>query len=199
MARLTNTVKQLGFQETTEWRTARYDISPQWKPRPRNAGNDWTPEVVGYTVRAGLAVISKRMDLAGTLIAEAAIAGANDIGAVQFSLSDPRTSRSEAIQTAAGNAIADARSLATASKVRLVAIQRLSLDGADASPPRPAEHMYMAGTAMRRAVADKAAPPDISGGMVTVTANVTAEWEIAPLCGAHTEEVGNTDHKDTDQ
>lgn len=198
MNRLIETVDGLKLKRHKDWRTSRYDVSPQWKPRPRNAGADWTPEIIGYKVRSGLAVTSTKMDVAGQLIAKAAEAGANDIGAVQFSLADPRTSRQEAIQTAARHAITDASSLASASHVRLMEIRQLSLDGAQSNPPRPAEHMYMAGTAMMRgAAADKASAPDISGGMVTVTASVTAEWEIAPISGAQTEEAGSSGHEDT--
>jgi len=183
MATLTEVVTKAGLERHTEWHTDRYDITPQWKPRPRNIDpSTWEPSIIGYRVSSGISITSTKMAIAGTLIADAARSGANDIGALRFSLEDPRSSRAKAIQTAARHAIEDAIELASASSVLLVKINRLSLDGANASPPRPVEHAYMVGTAMRSMDLDSA--PDISGGMVTVTASVTAEWEIAPSIGA---------------
>jgi len=193
MAALVDMVIDLGLKKHDEWHTGRYDITPQWKPRPRNVdASTWTPAIVGYSVRSNLSVTSSRMDMAGILVAKAAEAGANDIGSLYFTLADPRTSRQEAIRQAAQHAIADATSLANASNVGLVQILRLSLDGANASPPRPVEHAFMAGTAVMRSM-DSDSAPAISGGMVTVTASVTAEWEIAPKNGAPTQQSGSTD------
>jgi uncharacterized protein YggE len=193
MDSLVAVVTDLGFKKHDEWHTGRYDITPQWKPRPRNAdANTWTPEIVGYSVRSNLSVTSTRMDIAGMLVAKAAKAGANDIGSLYFTLADPRTSRQQAIRQAAEHAIADATSLADASGVGLVQLLRISLDGANASPPRPVEHAFMAGAAKMRSM-DSDSAPAISGGMVTVTASVTAEWEIAPKNGAPTQQSGSTD------
>jgi len=190
MRKLETIVTKAGLTQHEEWHTGRYDISPQWKPRPRNVDSStWTPEIVGYTVRSGLSITSNKMSVAGTLVAQAAEAGANDIGSLSFSLKDPRTSRREAIQQAARHAIDDATTLATASNVNLVRVLQLSLDGAQTTPPRPVEAAYMVGTAMR-AMSDNSAP-NLSGGMVTVTASVTAEWEIAPSVGAQTEQTGH--------
>ncbi|MDP7029336.1 MAG: SIMPL domain-containing protein [Phycisphaerales bacterium] len=189
MRQLEGVVATAGLTEHTEWHTGRYDVRPQWKPRPRNTdAATWTPEILGYTVRSNISITSDKMSVAGTLVAEAAKAGANDIGSLSFSLKDPRTSRREAIQQAARHAIDDAATLAAASQVTLVRVLQLSLDGAQTTPPRPVEAMY-AGTAMARAMSDNSAPT-LSGGMVTVTASVTAEWEIAPTVGAQPEQTG---------
>jgi hypothetical protein len=42
-------------------------------------------------------------------------------------------------------------------------------------------------------MSDKDSAPEISGGMVTVTASVTAEWEIAPINGAQKSQSGSAD------
>ncbi|MDG1838004.1 MAG: SIMPL domain-containing protein [Phycisphaerales bacterium] len=192
MAKLVAVVTDAGLTKHKEWHTDRYDVSPQWKPRPRNADDSWKPAIVGYTVRTNLSITSTKMELAGVLVAKAAKAGANSIGALHFSLADHRASRKQAIEEAARHAIADATSLANASGVGLIQILRLSLDGANASPPQPVEHAYMLGSAMR-SMSDKDSAPDISGGMVTVTASVTAEWEIAPMNGAQKAQSGSAD------
>ena len=108
-------------------------------------------------------------------------AGANQIGSLYFSLKDPRTSRQEAIATAAKHAIEDARTLAAASGVSLASIRQLSLDGANLQPPRPIEYKTLAPRAMVAMDFEASAAPDIAGGTVTVTANVTAEWMIDQL------------------
>ncbi|MDP7070364.1 MAG: SIMPL domain-containing protein [Phycisphaerales bacterium] len=193
MAALVEVVTDLGLTQHDEWHTGRYDITPQWKPRPRSVdATTWKPEIVGYSVRSNLSITSTRMDIPGMLVAKAAEAGANDIGSLHFALRDPRTSRQQAIRKAAQYAIADATSLADASSVELVQILRLTLDGANAAPPRPVEHAFMAGSVAMRAM-DSDSAPTISGGMVTVTASVTAEWKIAPKNGAPTQQSGSTD------
>ncbi len=191
MTKLIAMVSTAGLKRDEEWHTGRYDISPQWKPRPRGQQSDtWTPEIIGYSVRSSIAITTEQMALAGVLVAEAAKAGANEIGALNFSLSNPRSSRSKAIQTATKHAITDANTLAEAADVDLVRILQLSLDGAQTTPPRPIE--YKAAMVASRAY-DMDSAPDITGGMVTVTANVTAEWEIISKNGDQTDQSGSTD------
>ncbi|MDP6987606.1 MAG: SIMPL domain-containing protein [Phycisphaerales bacterium] len=192
MTKLVAMVTKVGLTRDTEWHTGRYDITPQWKPRPRGQHTEtWTPEIIGYSVRSSIAITTGKMTLAGVLVAEAAKAGANDIGALNFSLSDPRSSRSKAIQTATRHAITDATTLAEAADVDLVRILQLSLDGAQTTPPRPIE--YKAAMVTSRAYDMMDSAPDITAGTVTVTATVTAEWEIAPTDGAQTEQSKPTD------
>jgi len=193
MTRLVALVNIEGLVRDSEWHTGRYDINPQWKPRPRGQQSEsWTPKIVGYSVRSSLSITTKKLKLAGTLVAEAAKAGANEIGSLKFSLSDPRSSRAEAIQTATRHAIADATTLAGAASVDLVQILQISLDGAQTTPPRPIEFKSMAATLGRTAF-DMESAPDITAGTVTVTASVTAEWEIAPTQGAQIDPSGSTD------
>lgn len=191
MSKLVEVVTTAGLTRDDEWHTSRYDITPQWEPRPnrtQGSASTWTPKIIGYSVRASIAVVSQKMPLAGTLIARAAKAGANEISALNFSIADPRSSRAEAIQTATKHAITDATTLANAAGVGLIRILQLSLDGAKTTPPRPVEHRYMMAN-VGRAAFDMDSVPDISGGTVVVTANVTAEWEIAPK----TQQPGSTD------
>jgi uncharacterized protein YggE len=182
MSKLVNVVTAAGLTRDDEWHTGRYDVTPQWEPRPaRTQGSTWTPKIIGYSVRASIAVMTQKMTLAGALIANAAKAGANEISALNFSLADPRSSRAEAIKAATKHAITDATTLANAAGVDLTQILQLSLDGAQATPPRPVEHRYMAANKGRAAFdMNMESAPDISGGTVTVTANVTAEWAIDP-------------------
>jgi uncharacterized protein YggE len=159
-----------------EYRTGQFQIQPQRAPRPRDAGRDWRPRIVGYTVTNRLSVKTTRIDLAGKLIGAASGAGANTIHSIAFDLADPRSHRAAAIAAATANAIADAKALAEASDVRLVRILSLALDEA-AAVPRP-----MPPIALREAVGMSmaAAEPPITPGDVTVRAGVSILYEIGP-------------------
>ena len=168
-------MNKLGLEAEKEYTIERYDVSPQWTPRPRNPEPNWQPAIVGYKITSQMQIRTARLDLAGKIISSGVDAGANDIGNVVFDLADQRTSRSEAIQDAAANALADAKVLAEAAGVKLVRIRSLSLDGASATPIyAKAEMAY--GMAPRSAGA--AAAPTMISGDVTVRANVSLVWEI---------------------
>lgn len=181
IAKITAALKELGFTRDIEWKTGRYDVTPQWEPRPKNFPKDWKPKIIGQKVTVSISVKSTQLSKIGPLISKASDAGANQIGSLYFSLKNPRTSRQEAIATAAKHAIEDARTLAAASGVSLTSIRQLSLDGANLQPPRPIEYKTLASRAMVAMDFEASAAPDIAGGTVTVTANVTAEWIIDQL------------------
>ena len=160
--------------EKDEYETGMFRIRPQYSRRPRQPEAEWQPQIIGYQVSNSVIVRTKRIEMAGEIIAAANKAGANTVEVQGFELSDPRAHRSEAIRTATSNAIADARTLAEAAGLRLVRILSITLDG----PPvvsRPG------GFAMEaRAMADAGAAPPISPGNVTVRASITVVYEIDP-------------------
>jgi uncharacterized protein YggE len=159
-----------------EYETGRFNIQPQWSPRPRKAvAEDWRPHIVGYTVTNQLRVKTTKIDRAGRLIAVASEAGANAVDSIVFDLANPRVHRDAAIAAAAANAIADAQALAVASSVRLVRVLSLSLDEARAVP-FPVRPLAMAeGMDLKMG----AAAPPITAGDVTVRASVQLVYEIA--------------------
>ena len=155
-----------------EYETGRFSVRPVYARRPRNAGAEWRPHIVGYAVTNTLNVKTKKLELAGPLIEAANDAGANSIDSIGFDLADPRIHRAEAISAAAANARADAAVLAEASGVRLVRILSVTLDEAGRRPPVPF-------FTLERAAAAEAAPaPPIQPGDVTVRAGVTIVYEI---------------------
>jgi uncharacterized protein YggE len=158
-----------------EYHTGQFQIRPDWAPRPRNAGEDWKPGIIAYTVTNSLKVKTRKIAVAGRLIGACAEAGANDIGSLIFDLADPRSFRSRAIELAVVNARADASALAKAASVRLVRILSISLDEAVEQPLRINRPEYA-----RASVAMADAAPDISPGEVTVRASVLVVFEISP-------------------
>jgi len=176
MDALVKAMKKLGLKPSTEFTIERYTVDQQWSPRPRNADPTWRPTIVGYRVSSSMQITTTRIELAGTLIANAVDAGANDIGQLVFGLADPRTSRGEAIDAATQNAIEDAKRLAAAAGVELHSIQSLNLDGAAATPRFEKYGAVVAGRSMAM---DSAPIPPVMSGDVTVQANVTLVWNIS--------------------
>lgn len=158
-----------------EYHTGRFSVRPDYERRPRNAGADWRPQIIGYTVTNSLSIRTKKLELAGKLIEAANEAGANSIGAVNFDLANPRTHRGEAIASATTNARSDAGILARAAGLRLVRIISITLDEAGWRPPVPA--MARAGAAM----AEARVTPPVEPGEVTVRAGVTLVYEVEPV------------------
>lgn len=171
MQKVENALKLVGL-EKGDYSTARFQLSPRWSPRPRNAPAGWRPQIVGFSVSNSFAVKTDKIELLGKVIEVASDAGANDIGQVVFGLADSRTHRQKAIQQATANAIADAKTLAAASGVSLREISDITLDQAAQPPVRPqARGMMMAMEA-------SAAPPIVSPDDLTVRASVSIRYLI---------------------
>lgn len=173
MRAVVSALNTLGLKAGDDYKTSRYDVSPQWSPRPRRGETqDWVPKLLGYTVQASVQVKTSKLELAGSIIERSVTAGANDIGAAQFTLSDPRTARAEAITTAAKNAIKDANTLAAATHARLGRILDMNIGNSGYVPmPRGRSGMMaMAGSAE--------SAPVMAPGRVEVTASVTIVYEI---------------------
>lgn len=176
-----NSQKMLGILKSLEktgltkkeYQTSRFEVRPQWSPRPKNVDREWRPHIVGFSVTSRLSVRTLKRDLGGKLIEAAAEAGANDIGSVYFDLSDPRKYREQAIREASENALSDARTLAKATGVDILRVLSLHLDHAR---PTAVRTNYERMGAMK-VMASAEAPP-IVGGDVTVEATVDMVCQI---------------------
>ncbi|MEE2719042.1 MAG: SIMPL domain-containing protein [Planctomycetota bacterium] len=170
-------MKKLGLEEQTEFTIERYNVNPQWSPRPRNPDSGWRATIVGYRVDTQMQIKTGKLELAGKIISAGIDAGANDIGSVMFGLTDPRTSRKEVIRSATLNALSDANVMARNAGVKLESIQSLSLDGSNYQP-----RQFKAAAEYGRAgmmAMDSAAPAPIVSGDVTITATVQLTWRIS--------------------
>ncbi len=116
--------------------TGQFQIRPQWSVPPRPTPANWQRQIVGYQVSNELLVVTKRIDLAGDLIGLGQQAGANRIGALEFSVADPELHRLQAVTRATKKAKRKAETLAAAAGVKLGEIVSLSLDSA-AAPYAP--------------------------------------------------------------
>lgn len=163
-----------------DYKTQNFRVQPVWSSRPSGAGSQWRPKIIGYRVNNSLHVTTKKLDVIGELIEKATSAGANQVHAVYFSLSDPRAYRQQAITQAMNNAKEDAQTLAAASGDKIARTLSLQLDNAAASQVR-VEQKAMRGRVMMEsmAMADAAPSPTIEAGDITVSASVSVVYELA--------------------
>jgi len=166
-------LETLGLDED-EIETGRFQIRPKYARRPRQPDAEWKPQIIGYETTNTVTIKTKKLELAGKVIMTATDAGANTADVDNYDLADSRAFRGEAIKEATLHAVADARVLAEAAGLRLVRIVSIHLDGVPSV--RGPERMAMA----RMAAAESAGPPPLRPGNVTIRANVTIQYEIAP-------------------
>jgi uncharacterized protein YggE len=178
MRAVVEALQRVGLGED-EYQTGRFQIRPQYSRRPRQPAPDWQPQIIGYEVTNSVTVKTTKLDLAGEVIGAANEAGANTVDVVGFDLADKRKYRAEALREATKNAREDAATVADAAGITLVRILAVSVDY---TPPRPVS-MDFGAPARAMAEGGGGAPP-ITPGDVTVTANVTIVYEIAPKEGA---------------
>ena len=152
-------------------RTTGVRLQPVWTPRPRAAGENWRPEIIGYQARNQIEVVTADLAGVGTLLATAVRAGATDVDGVHFSLEDDASARADAIRIATERALAEATTLADAAGVRRGRILELRLDGASTQPP---PMLRAASMDMRAEFASVPVEP----GEVTVSAHVALSMAI---------------------
>jgi uncharacterized protein len=171
MAKVEKALYKAGVQKG-EVQTGRYQIYPEWSPRPRQAPEDWQPRIIAYRVENTLQLRSRQLTQAGRFIEAAIKAGADRVDAVVFDLADPRRDRAKAIAEATANARADAQALAEAAGVKLGGVLNLQLDDAG-MPPQPMAMLRDVSSASTMAAA-----PELTPGVVPVSAGITITYRI---------------------
>jgi uncharacterized protein YggE len=149
--------------------TSSYGLSYVPRPTKPDPSND---QRYGYTVSRAIDVSTDAIDRAGPIVDAGVAAGATNVNGVSFMLRDPQASQRAAQAAALADAVAQARALATEAGVRLVRILNLS-PGGGGGGVRP---MPM----MRMALAAPPVPTTIDPGSLSVSAEVTVQYEIAP-------------------
>lgn len=154
--------------ESEEYRTSRFQIRPEWTPRPAQPPAGWRPTISGYTASNGLLITTTRLPQVGPFIEVATRAGADGIDNLSFDLADPAAARTTAISRATATARGEAEALARAAGVGLGELLSAQLDSAEGAP-RP----------LMMRVAESTAPP-LAPGNVSVPATVTLVYRIVP-------------------
>ncbi|HEX3551169.1 MAG TPA: SIMPL domain-containing protein [Candidatus Elarobacter sp.] len=150
-------------------RTTGYDLV--FNARPAQVNPQFATRY-GYVVTRTVSVASDRTDQAGPIIDAAVSAGVASIGGVAFGLRDTRSAYRAAEAAAVADADAQAQALASAAHLRVVRMLTLSAT-TQAYAPRPL-------VTMRTMAAVPAPPTDVQASSLTVSATVTATYELAP-------------------
>jgi uncharacterized protein YggE len=149
--------------------TVDYSVSPDYQYD--REGNK-PPTVVGYVVRNTIRAEVRKLDDLGRIIDAALAAGANTIGAVEFTASNIDAARQQALANAVASARTQAEAMAKAAGGGIGRLLELNSQ-AYSRPPIPIMEM----AAMRSAAKDVAETP-INPGEFVVTAMVTGRWEF---------------------
>ena len=147
--------------------TGGYSLYPEYNER---LGRE-KPQIIGYRAENSILVEAYDIELAGPLIDAAIATGANRINALDFTLKDDTSARSEAIANASRTAQAQANALAASLGVKLKRV----FTATTVSEVRPVP-VRMRAMAMAAEVAN--APTPVEAGEVTIPANVSLVYEI---------------------
>ncbi|WP_375777973.1 SIMPL domain-containing protein [Bradyrhizobium sp. ma5] len=166
MGKVLAALKGAGIAEK-DYQTSRLSLQPQFANRPPSSPNA-PPSIVGYhasnRVTIKLHDVSKVAGVIDVLVG----AGANDIGGLNFSVSQASKLLDEARERAIADARRKAEIYAKAAGVTLGAPLNISEVG---SAPVP---MFRA----KMATAGFAAPTPVAQGEETLTVNVSVSWAI---------------------
>jgi uncharacterized protein YggE len=148
--------------------TTRYSLEPRYEAsRP---GEVREPRIIGYVARNQVQVETRLIEKLGTLIDNAANAGANRVDNLQFFLSQRADLVRVALEQAAADARAQAESIAKGLGVRLKGVVSANASSGPIALPRHFEARAMAAEA-------RLATP-IEPGEVKVSANLQVTYEI---------------------
>jgi uncharacterized protein YggE len=146
--------------------TSNFSVQPQYPPFRPDAPD--TRTIIGYQVSNQVSVVVDDLSKVGPALDALVRSGANQLGGVSFSIADPKPLAERARAAAVADAMAKARTLASAASVTLGPV--LSIQEGGGIRPAP---LFEA-----RAVAAQAAPPPIAVGEESVTVNVTMTYAI---------------------
>ena len=143
-----------------------------YNPRPPKPDPASTQRY-GYTVERTIDVVVDSTDATGAVVDAGVAAGVTSVNGIAFTLRDRHAAVRAAQAAALADAVAQARGLALAAKVRLVRIVAISPSGSSGVVPllRASPRLMMAAAPV---------PTTIDPGNLTVDAGVGVEYEIAP-------------------
>ena len=148
-----------------EVKTSGYSLQPQ-----RVYRENQPPTITGYEARNSVTVTLSDLTKVGAVIDATALAGANDIAGISFTLRRDRPARDEALAQATQEAMGKARVIAQALGGRLVRIVQVQEEGTTRPPVPVYEKMEMTRIA--------AAQTPIEVGSMEITSRVELIAEI---------------------
>lgn len=165
LARVIATIRSTGIEDT-DIGTSGFSVGPIYESR-RASSSDKPPQVVGYQVSNEVRVTIRDIADSGAILDKVVTAGANQIGSIQFDVSDRDAPADEALKQAIAEATRKAKIMADAAGVDLVRI--LDINASSGVPTFARVEMRAASDAV-----------PVMPGERQVTANANITWEIAP-------------------
>lgn len=132
------------------------------------------PTITGYEARNSVTVTLSDLTKVGAVIDATALAGANDVAGISFTLRKDRPARDQALADATREAVGKAQVIATALGGRIVRVVEVQEEGIDR--PRP---MYDQMQTMRVMKAEST-PIEVGTLEITSRVQLIAEIEVAP-------------------
>jgi uncharacterized protein len=155
--------------------TSNLSLNPVYQPQrqlPNGMMEPEQPKIIGYQVNNQVSVRQRNLAEFGRVIDTLVAAGANQVNGPSFQMDDPDAATDEARGEAMKKARTRAGLYAKAAGLRVVRILSISESG-NYMQPQPA--MYVRNVAM-----DAAASSPVAAGEVSLQANVTVQFELAP-------------------
>lgn len=164
---LTDAMKQLGVGDE-DIKTTNYSVNPNYD------WNSGTQRITGYNVNANLLVKFKNFDNLNQALDQATSLGANQVGGINFTLSDDKQHQAEdeARKEAVAQAKTKAESLSQAAGIKLGKL--INVTENTFSPPTP---MYARAEAMDAKAVSGPTPTEIQPGSQEVKLMVTLSYE----------------------
>jgi uncharacterized protein len=163
MARVVAALKDDGI-EPKDIQTTDFSVQPLYEERKEG---QTTQRIIGYRVNNAVRVSVHDIGKLGQVLDKVVKLGANEIGAIEFSLSEPEALKDEARKLAMANAIANAKLYAEAAGVELGPVLTISEE----------EGSYQARYAVPAARQMSKAVP-IEAGTTSVEIRLHVSWEL---------------------
>jgi uncharacterized protein YggE len=174
MNRVIAALKAAGIAER-DIQTSNLNLSPVYAPQlpqPDGSYDNSRPKIVGYQVSNNVSVRQRNLAEFGRVIDTLVSVGANQVNGPSFEMDNPDAALDEARTDAMKKARARADLYARAAGLKVVRI--LSISESGGYMPQP-QVMYA-----KAAMADMAAPTPVAPGEVSMNAQVSVLFELAP-------------------
>ncbi len=168
MAQVIKALRGEGIAER-DIQTDNFSIQPKYVyPPQKSQGEQQPPQIVGYTVRNGLAVRVRDLGKLGAIMDQSVTLGVNEGGNILFTNDDPSAAIDKARASAVKDAMARAKTLAAAAGVRLGKVLEISEQSYMPAPVR-----MMRAEMMMAAPAADAVPVAAGESSYQVTVSLT--------------------------
>lgn len=163
-------LKKAGIAER-DLQTSGFSVQPQYRYPQGTDGQQLPPELIGYQVSNTLTVRVRDLSKLGGIIDQSVTLGVNQGGDIQFTNDKPDSAMEEARKNAVADAVARAKTLASAAGVKLGNVIEINESG-----PRP-QPMPVMRAAMMKTEADAGVP--IQGGESSYNISVNVTFAIS--------------------